>query len=80
MSPVEVFRCERAKGASMGATIMGGFGAVWLALGMTAAGVPVSIALAVVVPVFVLIACMASVVTAAAAEVLWRRELLRRSR
>ena len=46
----------------MGATIMGGFGAVWLALGMTAAGVPVSIALAVVVPVFVLIACMASVV------------------
>jgi hypothetical protein len=58
-SQVEVFRCERAKGASIGATITGGFGAVWLALGMTAAGVPVSIAMAVVVPVFVLIACLA---------------------
>lgn len=59
MNQVEVFRCERAKGASIGATITGGFGAVWLALGMTAAGVPVSIAMAVVVPVFVLIACLA---------------------
>lgn len=62
MSQAEVFRCERAKGASIGATITGGFGAVWLALGMTAAGLPVSIALVVVVPAFVLIASLASTV------------------
>jgi hypothetical protein len=62
MNPVEVLRSERVKGVSMGATIMGGFGAVWLAMGMTAAGAPVSIALAVVVPAFVLIASLASTV------------------
>lgn len=38
MNPAEVFQGERAKGASIGATIVGGFGAVWLALGMVGAG------------------------------------------
>ena len=32
MSPVEVFRSERVRGASIGGTIVGGFGAVWLAM------------------------------------------------
>jgi hypothetical protein len=58
MSPAEVFCSERAKGASIGATIEGGFGAVWMAMGMAAAGVPVGGAIAIVVPVFVLIACL----------------------
>ena len=58
MSQAEVFRSECAKGSSMGATIMGGFGAVWLAMGIGAAGVPVRVAIAIVVPVFVLIACL----------------------
>jgi hypothetical protein len=58
MSPAEVFCSERAKGVSIGATIMGGFGAVWLAMGLAAAGVPVRVAIAIVVPVFVLIACL----------------------
>jgi hypothetical protein len=57
----EIFCGERAKGASIGATIVGGFGAVWLTLGMSSAGVPLRIALAVVIPVFVLIAFFGSV-------------------
>jgi hypothetical protein len=60
MSPAEVCRSERARGASIGATIVGGFGAVWLAMGMSAAGMPVRVAIALVLPVFVLIACLAS--------------------
>jgi hypothetical protein len=60
MSPVEVFRSERVRGASIGATIVGGFGAVWLAMGMSAAGMPERVAIALVVPIFVLIACLAS--------------------
>ena len=47
---------ERAKGATIGATIMGGFGAAWLAIGMTGAGVPLRAGVALVVPVFALIA------------------------
>jgi hypothetical protein len=62
MSPVEVFCSERARGASIGATIVGGFGAVWLAMGMSAAGMPARVAIALVVPVFALIACLASAV------------------
>ncbi|HEY3989547.1 MAG TPA: hypothetical protein VGM02_09640 [Acidobacteriaceae bacterium] len=62
MSSEEVFRMDRAKGSSIGATIVGGFGGVWLAMGMTAAGVPLRVALAIVVPVFVLIACLGSTV------------------
>jgi hypothetical protein len=58
MSPAEVRRSECAKGSSIGATIEGGFGAVWLAMGMAAAGVTVRVAIAIVVPVFVLIACL----------------------
>jgi hypothetical protein len=46
----------------MGATIVGGFGAVWLATGMSAAGMPVRVAIALVLPVFALIACLASAV------------------
>lgn len=60
MEQAEVFRNERAKGASIGATIVGGFGAVWLAMGMASAGVPVRVGLAVVLPVFVLIAFLGS--------------------
>ena len=60
MNQAEMFRCERAKGASIGATIAGGFGAVWLALGMTSAGVPRSVALAAVIPVVALIAFLGS--------------------
>jgi hypothetical protein len=56
MGPAEVFGGERARGASIGATIVGGFGAVWLALGMAAANVRALVAVAIVVPVFVLIA------------------------
>jgi hypothetical protein len=56
MNPAEVFCSERAKGSSIGATIMGGFGAVWLALGMVSAGLPVEVAIAAVIPVFALIA------------------------
>ena len=62
MSPVEVFCSERARGASIGATIVGGFGAVWLAMGMSAAGMPERVAIAMVVAIFVLIACLASAV------------------
>jgi hypothetical protein len=56
MNPTEAFRSERARGASIGATIAGGFGAVWLAIGMAGAGVSVPVALAIVLPAFVLIA------------------------
>jgi hypothetical protein len=62
MSPVEVFRSERARGASIGATIVGGFGAVWLAMGMSAVGMPERVDIALVLPVFALIACLASAV------------------
>jgi hypothetical protein len=62
MSPVEVFQSERARGASIGATIVGGFGAVWLAMGMFAAGMPERVAIALVLPVFALIACLGSAV------------------
>ena len=62
MNQAEMFCSERAKGASIGATIVGGFGAAWLAMGMTSAGAPVAIALSVVLPVFALIACLGSTV------------------
>jgi hypothetical protein len=58
MDQTEIFRSERAKGASIGATIMGGFGAAWLAMGMTSAGAPIEMALAVVLPVFALVVCL----------------------
>ncbi|MFL6428477.1 MAG: hypothetical protein ACJ71S_09570 [Acidobacteriaceae bacterium] len=77
-----IFRGERAKGASIGATITGGFGAVWLALGMTGAGMPVLAALAVVIPVFVVVASLASMVRRrlpklSAAETPEKRERMR---
>jgi hypothetical protein len=62
MSQAEVFGSERARGASIGATIVGGFGAVWLALGMAAANVPALVAIAILVPVFALIAHLGLVV------------------
>jgi hypothetical protein len=62
MNQAEIFLRERVRGMSMGAAIVGGFGAAWLTMGMTGAGVPVQIALAVVVPVFALIAGLGSVV------------------
>jgi hypothetical protein len=61
MSGEEIFRIERANGASIGATIVGFFGAAWLTLGMVSAGIPLAIALAVVLPVFVAIAALGSV-------------------
>ena len=61
MDQAEIFRNERAKGASIGATIVGGFGAAWLTLGMSSAGIALSVALAVVLPVFALIAFLGSV-------------------
>jgi hypothetical protein len=61
MSQPETFRMERVRGAGSGATIMGGFGAAWLAMGMAGAGVSVAVALAIVVPVFVLIAALGTV-------------------
>lgn len=62
MSQAQDFQMERARGASIGATIMGGFGAAWLAMGLVGTGVSVPIALAVVVPVFVLITGLGSAV------------------
>lgn len=62
MDDAEVFRLERVKGVSFGATIFGGFGAAWVAMGMASAGVPVRVGLAVVLPVFVLIAFLGSTV------------------
>jgi len=61
MEQAEIFRSERAKGASIGATIAGGFGAAWLTLGMSSAGVPLGVGLAVVLPVFALIVFLGSV-------------------
>lgn len=60
MYQAEVFCSERARGASIGATIVGGFGAAWLTLGMVSAGVPLRVALAAVLPVFALIAFLGS--------------------
>lgn len=60
MYQAEVSCSERVRGASIGATIMGGFGVAWLTLGMISAGVPLRVALALVVPVFVLIAFLGS--------------------
>jgi hypothetical protein len=78
----EIFRSERAKGASIGATIVCGFGAAWLALGMISAGVPLRVALAMVVPVFVLIAFLGSAVRRrlpklAAAETPEKKQMMR---
>jgi hypothetical protein len=60
MNHAEAFRYDRARGASIGATIVGGFGAVWMAMGMTSAGLPVQVAVALVIPVFAFIACLGS--------------------
>lgn len=49
------FRIERAKGATIGATIMGGFGAAWIALGLTCVGRSGRLAFAMTIPVFLLI-------------------------
>jgi hypothetical protein len=59
MMDMERFCLERVKGASIGATIVGGFGAVWLAFGMTSAGMPVKAGVALVAPVFAVIAILA---------------------
>lgn len=58
MSPAEIFGIERVRGVSIGATIVAGFGALWLALGMAAANVPTLVAIAIVTPVFALIASL----------------------
>jgi hypothetical protein len=58
MSGEEIFRMERAKGSSIGATIVGGFGAAWLAMGMASAGVSWQAGVAAVLPVFLLIALL----------------------
>ena len=55
MSGKEVFKLERARGLSIGATIVGFFGAVWLTLGMVSAGISYQVGVAVVLPVFALI-------------------------
>ena len=55
MSGEEIFYMERARGASIGATIVGFFGAAWLMLGMMSAGVSWQAGLAAVLPVFILI-------------------------
>lgn len=62
MDYAEVFRLERVKGVSFGATIFGGFGAAWVAMGMASAGVPMRVGLALVLPVFALIAFLGSAV------------------
>jgi hypothetical protein len=62
MSGEVMFRLERARGSSIGATIVGFFGAVWLTLGMMVAGISWHIGVAAVLPVFVLIAFLGSVV------------------
>lgn len=62
MSGEEIFRMERAKGASIGATIVGFFGGVWLMLGMSSAGVPLGVAVTAVLPVFALIAFLGAAV------------------
>jgi hypothetical protein len=60
MDYTEAFRMERIRGISIGATIFGGFGAAWMTMGMTSAGLPVAVALALVIPVFAFIACLGS--------------------
>ncbi len=62
MSREEVFRMERAKGSSIGATIVGFFGAAWLMLGMVSAGVSWQAGLAAVLPVFILIGFLGALV------------------
>ena len=62
MSGEEIFRMERAKGSSIGATIVGFFGGAWLALGMASAGVPWRIGILAVLPVFGLIAFLGTAV------------------
>ena len=59
---------ERARGASIGATIVGFFGAAWLMLGMMSAGVSWQMRLAAVLPVLALIAVSRRAGAAAAAE------------
>jgi len=56
MEETTMFRIARAKGATIGATIMGGFGAAWIALGLTSVGLSGRLALAMTIPVFVLVA------------------------
>ncbi|MGA9717404.1 MAG: hypothetical protein WBQ79_03915 [Acidobacteriaceae bacterium] len=58
----EIFCMERAKGASIGATIVGFFGAAWLMLGMMGAGVSWQTGLAAVLPVFILIGFLGALV------------------
>jgi hypothetical protein len=62
MNPQEIFQCERAKGSSIGATIMGFFGAAWLMLGMVSGGVSWQAGVAAVLPVFLLIAFLGTLV------------------
>lgn len=62
MSYEEVFCLERAKGSSIGATMVGFFGAAWLLLGMVSAGVSWQVGLAAVLPVFLLIAFLGGLV------------------
>ena len=62
MSNETIFRMERVRGASIGATIVGGFGAAWLALGMTGVGIPLFAGASIVFPVFALIAFLGAVV------------------
>jgi hypothetical protein len=55
-------RLERVRGLSIGATIVGFFGAVWLTLGTLSAGGSYQASVAVVLPVFALIAFLGSLV------------------
>ena len=62
MTVTDAFRDERARGTTIGATIMGGFGAVWLVLGMASEGISTRAAVVAVLPVAVLIAFLGSTV------------------
>lgn len=62
MSYGESSRIERAQGSSIGATIVGFFGAVWLMLGMVSAGVSWQAGVAGVLPVFIVIAFLGMLV------------------
>ena len=62
MSGEAVFKLERARGCSIGATIVGFFGAAWLTLGMMSAGIAWQTGVALVLPIFVLIAFLGSAV------------------
>ncbi len=62
MNPAEIFQWERARGSSIGATIVGFFGAAWLALGMVSGGVSWQTAVAAVLPVFILIGFLGTLV------------------